>query len=199
VSKGKPKETLQHLTRKPFQSIRACYEELQGTSDRACALVAVALLDQQLMTLLRTIMIDLNSEETDKLFYSYQSVFSTFSSKIMSAWAFGLITREERENMSHIRRIRNVFAHSVVKIGFKEPLITEECTKLIFPDLPGAERTEQTHTENPRFNFEKSVVSQYTRLVNEYAKFLKEKSFRLRRIHKNLNRKRALQTKTEDV
>jgi len=196
VSKGKPKETLQHLTRKPFQSIRACYEELQGTSDRACALVAVALLDQQLMTLLRTKMIDLNSEETDKLFYSYQSVFSTFSSKIMAAWAFGLITKEERENMSHIRRIRNVFAHSVVKIGFKEPLITEECTKLIFPDLPDAD---QIHMENPRFNFEKSVVSQYTRLVNEQAKFLKEKSVRLRRIHKTLSRKVTLQTKKNDV
>lgn len=180
-SKGKPKETLQHLTRKPFESIRACYEELQGTSDRACALVAVAILDQKLMTLLKTKMIEIGSDDVARLFYDQQAAFSTFSSKIMTSWAFGLISMEERENLGRIRRIRNVFAHTVIKMGFDEPLIKQECEMLIIPDLP-ADPKSGMHPDSPRENFESSVVSQYTRLVQEESAFLRQSLHAYRRL-----------------
>jgi hypothetical protein len=58
---------------------------------------------------------------------------STFNSKIIAAYAFGLIDETTRKNLNIIRTIRNAFAHSKRLIDFDDQAVLEALAKMSVP------------------------------------------------------------------
>ena len=103
-------------------------EEFQGESDRACAVLAAAFLDQLLEKLLRAFFID-NKKVISKLLYD-QRPLGNFSSRIHAAFALDLIADVEYRDLHLIRKIRNDFAHQLVGLSFKSSKIENRCLEL---------------------------------------------------------------------
>ena len=91
ASKGKKKQTLHDLSRRPLDSdtTKAFFKELSSDSDRACALVAVASVDQKMADAILTKFIELEESQVDRIFYSKNAVLGTLSNKNEIAYALG--------------------------------------------------------------------------------------------------------------
>ena len=99
------------------------HSEVVGQSDRACAIVSGAMLEAQLEKLLLKNLIE---KPPNELFSTYGPL-STFAAKIDMATAMGLISKSERSDLHRIRKIRNIFAHSLDEgLGFKTSSIQDE-------------------------------------------------------------------------
>ncbi len=68
---------------------------------------------------------------TFKKLTSSEGPLSSFFVKIHLGFAFGLLDKQNRDNLDIIRSIRNVFAHAPKAVSFRTPLIAKECRKLI--------------------------------------------------------------------
>src|SRR5690606_22018782 len=73
-------------------------------------ILTASALDTFLQMLITSIMPNLNSALTEKMFSGY-GPFSSFSAKIDSAYAMGLIDKEMHTEMHIVRNIRNKFSH----------------------------------------------------------------------------------------
>ena len=93
--------------------------ELVNSSDRAAVLVGATILDMQLERLLRGFFVD-DEQEVNKLIASanQSAPLSSFSARIRTAYCLGLIHKSERDDLSAIREIRNVFAHNILNCTF---------------------------------------------------------------------------------
>jgi DNA-binding MltR family transcriptional regulator len=100
--------------------------ELAGQSDRACGIVAAAMLETLLEQILRKRFVPGTS---DDLFVTYGPL-STFSAKVNACAALGLITASERRELHTIRRIRNDFAHDLHKSSFDQDPIGSHVKQL---------------------------------------------------------------------
>jgi DNA-binding MltR family transcriptional regulator len=78
-------------------------------TDRGCALVAAAWVDDALAEYVRAVLRP-DQHVSDQLFQS-EGPLGTFSARIKIAYMFGLIERYEYEDLEIIRSIRNEFAH----------------------------------------------------------------------------------------
>lgn len=93
--------------------------ELAGQSDRACGIVAAAMLETLLEQILRKHFVPAKG---DDLFVTYGPL-STFSAKVNICAALGLISDSEHRDLHLVRRIRNDFAHDLHKWSFdKDPV-----------------------------------------------------------------------------
>lgn len=132
-SKGRQKPSLATLSRQFLQQehLDGFTAELRGESDRAAALVVGAALEQMFANIIKNrLRVGMDDKDLNVLFYDRNAPLGTFSSRILMAYALGLISEEERDHAECVRRIRNAFAHTVVPIGFEEPLVAKECLKL---------------------------------------------------------------------
>lgn len=84
-------------------------EDLRG-SDRSCAVLSGALLDDILKNLLKKYLLKPENEKNDKLFGA-SSLFGSFALRIELSRRLNLITDEIRNALDSIRRIRNKAAH----------------------------------------------------------------------------------------
>jgi mannitol operon repressor len=101
--------------------------EFKAETDRGAALVGAALIDNRLERLLRSHFID--SEMAEKLL-SKTAPLGTFSARIDSCYALGLITEVEYRECVLIRRVRNDFAHELHGLTFASPHIANRCREL---------------------------------------------------------------------
>ena len=102
----------------------------QTESDRGCVLIAGSVAENALETIIRTHIVPLSRAKEEELFAG-EGVFSSFSAKIKTAFAFGLIDGELRDQFDRLREIRNAFAHSKVAIDFNTPEIRRACVGLL--------------------------------------------------------------------
>lgn len=109
--------------------IASLYQE----TDRGCALMAAAYLDDALSELLKKNLIK-DKKISDRLFESNQPL-GNFSSKIDVAYALGLIGKNICQNLHLVRKIRNDFAHVADPIGFEHPPIKSRCCELTLHTL----------------------------------------------------------------
>jgi DNA-binding MltR family transcriptional regulator len=111
------------------------YEELGKESDRAVALVAAAFLDTMLRGLLTAFMVD-DEKAVASLIGDddggQDKPLSILSSKISASYCLGLISKEERDDLNLIRRIRNKFAHGLHGMSFQDSEIVSYCSSLKF-------------------------------------------------------------------
>lgn len=81
-------------------------------SDRAVAVLALALIDDMLDQFIRQVIVrPANSAEESSLF-GPTGLFSTTANKIEGLYRFGFLSKLVYEDCSAIRRIRNTFGHS---------------------------------------------------------------------------------------
>ena len=94
--------------------------EFQSETDRAAAILAAAYVDDLLCKLLLASFVD-NSETSTSLVKN-EHPLGTFSSRISTSYAFGLITEDEHYDLDQLRVIRNRFAHKLIGLSFKTKL-----------------------------------------------------------------------------
>jgi DNA-binding MltR family transcriptional regulator len=111
--------------------LRATCKELQGESDRACALIAGAAISDALGNLLRRYFVKLKETDINRLFHDLGAPLGGFASRTDVAFALGLISPQERVDANVIRKIRNQFAHTLAQIDFSQELIASEMIKVL--------------------------------------------------------------------
>lgn len=95
-----------------LKSIDLLEKEIDSVSDRSCAIVCAAFLDDFLERLILSFLTTESSTQ-DRRLLENNGPLSTFSAKIVLSYRLGLISKKEYENLSLIRKIRNAFAHDI--------------------------------------------------------------------------------------
>jgi DNA-binding MltR family transcriptional regulator len=103
--------------------------EVQSESQRAMAILSVAILDEALTCLLRTTLLPCTSS-TDPLFDGSYAPLGSFSTKIDFANRMGLITPDVSQSLHLVRRIRNEFAHNIASCSFEHAEIRNRVREL---------------------------------------------------------------------
>jgi hypothetical protein len=151
-SRGKKRSTLHSLGRAKFDvsNTAAIYRELATSSDRAAAILGAT----SLQAILRNIIIDgalINRDDDSvSMLMERDGALATSFSINHLAFALGLIPRIFLEDLETIRRIRNVFAHSVLLLDFRHDEISREAMKLrslYFSEAPENEFKKETGDE----------------------------------------------------
>jgi hypothetical protein len=123
-------------------------ETLTPETDRGCALMAAAHLDNELETLLRAAWVadDKCLDET----LGQSKPLGTFASRIDVAYLAGLIGDRARRDLHLIRRIRNDFGHNPEPITFETESIARRCSEL--------HHTYRKPDDGPRLLFTSTVL-----------------------------------------
>ena len=108
------------------EELHAITAEIQGSSDRACALVWGALVEDALRRAITLCLDRLNEAEADD-FFGENGPAGTFSNKIKIGYALKIYARQAKDDLNIIREIRNAFAHSQIPLSFKDQEITDIC------------------------------------------------------------------------
>ena len=104
--------------------------ELEKESDRGCALVAAAYLENEITVLLKRFLVKQSKKAAIELF-DFNGPIGTFSSKIKLSFALGLISKELQSSLDVIRKIRNDFAHLHEPLDFSIDTITQKINSLL--------------------------------------------------------------------
>ena len=102
--------------------------------DRAHALVAAAIVEQALEHVITPHFCRSTAEIHDQMFDGDGAVLRDLSAKVKLAYMLGIIGKQTRSDLSAIRRIRNTFAHSRLKIDFETPEIEAACQQISLPE-----------------------------------------------------------------
>ncbi|GLS35409.1 hypothetical protein GCM10010869_09970 [Mesorhizobium tianshanense] len=108
-------------------------EEFQSESDRACAVLGPAFLDDQLRELLKSFLVD--DQRVADLFASSMGPLASFSSRIEMAFALGFLAPREVRDLNLIRKVRNEFAHQLAGTSFVSPKVVSWCSELAQCDV----------------------------------------------------------------
>ncbi len=100
---------------------------LNSESERGQVLISTGFLEEQLEEILRAHL--LKNAGTKALFDSGNAPLGSFSSRIAACFALGLISADEHRDLTHIRHIRNEFAHKI-QTTFATPAIADRCAQL---------------------------------------------------------------------
>jgi DNA-binding MltR family transcriptional regulator len=141
------------------------FDKFTTESDRACAVLAGALLDSLLEQLMREAMIPGSSQEL----FRAQGPLGSFAAKTDLALALGLISQEDHRELTLVRRIRNDFAHHLDHdLDFTTASIADRVRALQLPRIiteynhrlqkPFTEEYVQAVRESPRRRFEIAVA-----------------------------------------
>ena len=101
---------------------------LIGETDRGCALMAAAFIDDSLKLLLKRNLVD-DENALDDLF-DHNGPLGTFSGKINLSYSMGFIPKNVKRDLHILRKIRNDFAHTAEQIGFDNGVISSRCHSL---------------------------------------------------------------------
>lgn len=104
--------------------------ELDHQTDRGAALIASAVVDVSLGKAIRCKFVGYQDVE-QIMFEKEGAPLATFFSRIRIARALGIIGPLTESHLDSMRRIRNQFAHSALRIDFTNGLIAAEVDKLL--------------------------------------------------------------------
>ncbi len=147
-------------TIKSSDKAKAAFEfrrSLTPETDRGCALMAAAYLEDQLAELLTFYFTD--DGKVVKELFEPAGPLGTLSSRIDIAYALGLIGPNARRELHLIRKVRNDFGHEPRPISFDHAPIASRCRELHQHQLlPGG---------SPRASFTRSVMGLLARIHGE--------------------------------
>lgn len=131
-------------------------EELQSQSDRAAAIVGVALIDAKLEKAFRTVMVEgLSQGKLRDLFEGPTAPLASYSGKARVAHALGMIGDRSFADLKRLGQIRNRFAHELEITSFEHQKIRELCDQL---ELTNIRHGAQQPPATPREKFIHSTV-----------------------------------------
>ncbi len=96
-------------------------------TERGTALAAAAMLDELLGRVIESFLIP--NKGSKALLDGFNAPLGTFSSRIASAFALGLVSEVEYRECELIRKVRNEFAHQI-KVSFKTEKVVSLCAQL---------------------------------------------------------------------
>lgn len=145
--------------------------EFAGASDRAASIVAAAILDDTLRTLLEAALISERPSGLDP--FAPGQELGSFMNRVKMAFLLGLIDDSERKRLTLVAKIRNEFAHLAHDLTFGSSRIADRCRELSPPRelipprfVPGELNIESLHEfktpladrGNPRALFEEATL-----------------------------------------
>ena len=110
------------------ESLRKAVARFTKQADRGTALVAAAWLDDALEARIRATFRP-DKKMADDVFRP-DGPLGSFSARIKVAYLLDLIEPTARQDLDHIRRIRNDFAHSRGNLRFTTPSVRDRCGQL---------------------------------------------------------------------
>lgn len=116
---------------------------LVNESDRGCALMAAAYLDERLKELLKRFMVE---DRASVRMLEFEGAFGSFSSRINGAYCLGLIPKNVQRDLHILRKVRNEFAHKFEQIGFDDEPIKSRCGELVLDVREGKGSPRQSFT-----------------------------------------------------
>ena len=105
-----------------FGGINLLTRSLHDLDDRGLVLSLSAFAEDALGSLLKAFMMP--SEATTQLLEGFNAPLGTLSSRIKAAYAMGLTTKEQFQDLERLRKIRNEFAHTWRPISLSQPRLT---------------------------------------------------------------------------
>ena len=139
-------------------------DELNRESPRGMVLMAAGFLEEQLRKILLAFMMD--EEPARQLVEGYSAPLGTFSARIGSCFALGLVSPDEHHDLTVIRRIRNDFAHRIV-VSFDDPSIRDRCATLRSKAHDYARvRDKEVFSVTPAGQFSTGAIGLILNLVN---------------------------------
>ncbi|MBN3002551.1 hypothetical protein JW897_02250 [Chromobacterium alkanivorans] len=102
-------------------------EAFHSETDRGAAVLAGSFVESYLARYLRSFMIA--GKDIENLFDGF-GPFSTYSQRIESAYAFSLITQQQRTDLQTIGKVRNHLAHHPLEASFDKPPVIDWCHNL---------------------------------------------------------------------
>ena len=112
--------------------LRQISDELKSGSDRAVAIVGVALLDEMLRQALEAMFHPtLSVRDRADLFEGPAAALGTYASRTRMARALGLFQDNFQKDLRLLGRVRNRFAHDLAVTSFEEPGIAGLCEQLL--------------------------------------------------------------------
>jgi hypothetical protein len=112
--------------------------ELYGGSDRARAVLLASFVENALQTFLQAQLRPTFTAEYHRLLFGANAPISSFSAKILVAYAFNWYGPDTRYDLDLIRELRNGFAHSRSSFTFETKEVAAVCKQLRAPESPGA-------------------------------------------------------------
>lgn len=107
-------------------------EEIDRQEDRAAAIIAGAYLEDFVADAIKTRL--LSDEQVINDFFNGMGPLATFSAKIEMAYLLNVTTKECRQVMHIVRKVRNEFAHNLSPVTFETPRIKDMCRHLVSPE-----------------------------------------------------------------
>ena len=101
---------------------------LDVESDRGCALMAGAYIDDRLKRLISESFV--HDKDIHREFFNFSGPLGGFSARITYAFLSGKLSKAEYRDLNLIRKIRNDFGHTADLITFDTPSIAQRCTEL---------------------------------------------------------------------
>jgi DNA-binding MltR family transcriptional regulator len=114
-----------------FGDLSEYFRLLRKETDRGCAMIVAAHLDDKLGELLKACLIkDKEYEEEISRFFKDPEPLGTFSARIKLAHYLNIISPQVRKDLDTIRKIRNDFAHKLEFEDFNSQSIKDRCMNL---------------------------------------------------------------------
>lgn len=113
------------------------YKELAGESERACAIVGVAYIDDLLGQVLENYLLENKGAYQDLLNpENINAPLSSFGARISAAYGMGLISHSDLKVLRKLKKVRNRFAH-YINLSFHDDKVKSHCimVKEILKDL----------------------------------------------------------------
>ena len=129
---------------------------LTSGSDRDAAILCGSILEELLNRLLEKKLIQTGVFK-DAIESSIGSL-ATFSNKIQICYLIGVISKRMYDNLNHIRKIRNSFAHNITRSSFDETAIKSIVDNLSFAQIPLLEEWMSTASVKDRFLMHCTII-----------------------------------------
>lgn len=109
----------------------ARHQSLGRSVDHVIALVGAAYVEKALEVAIAFRLVALSPDEHKALFnYEKNGPLADLSAKIKMSFALDIIGPKTRDDLNHIREIRNNFAHTLQPIGFETKEVVDICDLL---------------------------------------------------------------------
>ena len=131
-------------------------------SDRGGVLIATSMLDNLLEKIISSYLVD--TPESSKLLEGFNAPIGTLSSRVLCAYALGLLSEKEYRECEQLRKIRNDFAHHV-HASYNDQSIVDRCKNLTY----SVQETDPSAKGYARSLFITSAVSLILNLTNRAA------------------------------
>lgn len=138
-----------------FESINRFNRALSAHDERGLALALAAFAEDTLGRLLLTYLID--GKQAKDLVEGFNAPLGTLASRMKAAYAVGLLTREQYEDLEIARKIRNVFAHDWEGVSLNQPNI-----RAMIGQLHGYNFDQAPMTREPRDRLQQSISNVLT-------------------------------------